>query len=100
MSGMIGNRQVLRKTLSDHTLGETIARDGGMVKRNSDVPILEPQFPATECVEEPVQDVSAAESSGRKMSLLVNILRATLLPDYRCEPSVVHLCGSRRRRLQ
>jgi hypothetical protein len=42
-----------------------------MVKRNSDVPILEPQFPATECVEEPVQDVSAAESSGRKMFLLV-----------------------------
>ena len=53
-------------------------------------------FPATECVEEQVQDVSAAESSGRKMFLLVNILRATLLPDFRCETSVVHLRQSTR----
>jgi hypothetical protein len=47
-------------------------------------------------VEEQVQDVSAAESSGRKMFLLVNILRATLLPDFRCETSVVHLRQSTR----
>src|ERR1035438_8793945 len=45
MSGMIGNRQVLSCTLSDHTHGKTIARDGGMVKRNPDVPILEPYSP-------------------------------------------------------